>query len=56
MLEEMARINQKELPDSFRKALEQRVRRGKLRTKKTKTKTFGTMDLCRYDRLRLNYY
>lgn len=51
VLEEMARVNQKELPDSFRKALEQRVRRGKLRTKKIKTKTFGTMDLCKYDQM-----
>lgn len=57
VLEEMARVNQKELPDSFRRALELRVRRGKLRTKTTKTNTFGTMDLCKYDQcLKYNCY
>lgn len=47
ILEEMARVNGHELPDSFRKELEQRVRLGKLKTKKPKDKIFGTLDLCK---------
>lgn len=47
VLEEMARINGHELPDSFRNELEQRVRMGKLKTIKPKDKIFGTLDLCK---------
>lgn len=46
VLEVMARVNEKELPISFRKELEERVRVNKLKTKK-KEKTYGTLDLCK---------
>lgn len=46
VLEVMARVNKKELPLSFRKELEERVRVNKLKTKK-KEKIYGTLDLCK---------
>lgn len=46
ILEVMARVNKKELPDSFRKELEERVRVNKLKAKSI-DKNFGTLDLCK---------
>lgn len=47
VLEVMARVNKKELPDSFRNKLEERVRKNKSKVKK-KEKSIGAFDLCKY--------
>lgn len=50
ILEVMARVNKKELPESFRNKLEERVRINKTKAKK-KEKTIGAFDLCKYMKL-----
>ncbi|KAJ6648260.1 Carcinine transporter [Pseudolycoriella hygida] len=52
ILEVMARVNSKELPESFRNKLEERVRRNKLKEKK-KEKSIGALDLCKTPNMRL---
>lgn len=47
ILEIMAKINEKELPESFRLKLEERVRKEKLRNKKKKIVSIGALDLCK---------
>lgn len=51
ILEVMARVNNKELPESFRNKLEERVKRNKLKAKK-KEKSIGALDLCKYMNLK----
>lgn len=48
ILEVMARVNERELPSSFRRELEKRVKQNKTRSDR-KSKTFGTLDLCRQE-------
>lgn len=50
ILEVMARVNNKELPETFRNKLEERVRMNKLKAKK-KEKSIGAFDLCKYMKL-----
>lgn len=46
VLEVMARVNGKKLPESFRSRLEERVRLNKIHGKKVE-KSIGALDLCK---------
>ncbi|XP_037052541.1 carcinine transporter [Bradysia coprophila] len=52
ILEVMARVNDRELPQSFRNKLEERVRLNKSKVKK-KEKSIGAFDLCKTPNMRL---
>lgn len=49
ILEQMAKINKKHFPDSFKDKLEQRVLQEKRRKHKKKELNIGAMDLCKYE-------
>ncbi|XP_053661751.1 carcinine transporter [Anopheles marshallii] len=53
ILEKMANVNGKQLPDSFRKRLQQRVQAEKSRTTKRTEQTIGAFDLCKTPNMRL---
>ncbi|XP_055838510.1 carcinine transporter [Episyrphus balteatus] len=52
ILQEMARVNQKQFPQAFKTKLEARILREKFKTKK-KQKNVGVFDLCRTPNMRL---
>lgn len=53
VLEVMARVNGRQLPASFRRELEERVRVAKARKVQKRAKTYGALDLCRTPNMRL---
>ncbi|ETN64759.1 organic cation transporter [Anopheles darlingi] len=53
ILEKMARVNGKQLPESFRNRLQQRVLAEKNRTTKHTEPTIGAFDLCKTPNMRL---
>ncbi|XP_052864161.1 carcinine transporter [Anopheles cruzii] len=53
ILEKMARVNGKQLPESFRKRLQERVLAEKSRTTKRDEPSIGAFDLCKTPNMRL---